>query len=97
MKVRRIVELLYQTYDPEQEIMAVWWGSEGFETKAGAWAKAVEIFDAERYIPSDYKDYLTSIVCDAEAEVEREEDEKFQAELAMDSYLDRVREEQAKL
>jgi hypothetical protein len=93
MKVRRIVELLYQTYDPEQEIMAVWWGSEGFETKAGAWAKAVEIFDAEQYIPSDYKDYLTSIVCDAEAEVEQEEDARLKAELAIDTYLHELAEQ----
>lgn len=96
MKVRRIVELLYQTYDPEQEIMAIWWGSEHYETTKGAWEKAVANFDNEipRYVPRDMHDYLDSLITDAEAEVEREEAEKFQAELAIDSFLDRVREGQ---
>lgn len=97
MKVRRIVELLYQTYDPEQEIMAIWWGSEHYETTKGAWEKAVANFDNEvpRYVPRDMHDYLDSLITDAEAEVEREEEQKLQANLAMDAYLERVREEQA--
>ena len=49
MKVRRVVELLYQTYDPEQEIMALWYGSENFEMKAGVWEKACEFFDQQNY------------------------------------------------
>jgi len=97
MKVRRIVELLYQTYDPEQEVMAIWWGSERFETKAGVWEKAVEIFDNEipQYVPRDMHNYLESIISDAEVAVEKEESEKLHANLAMDSYLEQVREEQA--
>lgn len=97
MKVRRIVELLYQTYDPEQEIMAIWWGSEHYETTKGAWEKAVANFDNEvpRYVPRDMHDYLDSLITDAEAEVEREEEQKLQANLAMDAYLEQVREEQA--
>lgn len=97
MKVRRIVELLYQTYDPEQEIMAIWWGSERYETTKGAWEKAVANFDNEvpQYIPRDMHDYLDSLITDAEAEVEREEEQKLQANLAMDAYLEQVREGQA--
>ena len=94
MKVRRIVELLYQTYDPEQEIMAMWWGSEFYETTAGAWDRAVEIFDRERR-PQEINDYVRDLILDAEALIEQEEAERLHAELAMDSYLERVREEQA--
>lgn len=94
MKVRRVVEMLYQTYDPEQEIMAVWWGSEAFETTAGAWVKAVETFDGE-YTPQDMQDYIKGLVLDAEAELEQEEAERLHAELAMDNFLERVREGEA--
>lgn len=94
MKVRRIVELLYQTYNPEQEIMAVWWGSENFETTKGAWDKAVKTFDGE-YTPKDMQDYIQGLLIDAEAELEQEENERLHAELAIDSYLERVREGEA--
>lgn len=92
MKVRRIVELLYQTYDPEQEIMAVWYGSEGFETKAGVWERACQMFD-EQNTPYEYTDYIRDLVGDAEFEIEQEENQRLHAELAIDSYLERVREE----
>lgn len=95
MKVKDVIQLLSTKYDPEQELMIRWWGSEAFEMEAGAWTKAVRIFDAERYTPSDYKDYICAIITDAEAIVEDEEIEKRHAELAMDSYLERIREEQA--
>jgi hypothetical protein len=88
MKVRRIVELLYQTYDPEQEIMVAWYGSENFETKAGVWEKAVEFFDQQNY-PYELTDHIKALVSDAEAEVELFE------QMQMDAYLERVREEQA--
>jgi hypothetical protein len=87
MKVRRIVELLYQTYDPEQEIMAVWIGSEAFETKAGAWARAVELFDNDKYIHVDFINAVSPLVSDAEAEIDAEEDARLKAELAIDTYL----------
>jgi hypothetical protein len=87
MKVRRVVELLYQTYDPEQEIMAVWWGSESFETKAGAWNIAVKLFDDCQYMPKDMSDFVSDLVVDAEAQIEREEDARLKAELAIDTYL----------
>lgn len=86
MKVRRVVELLYQTYDPEQEIMVQWWGSEAFETKAGVWLKAVELFDAQN-TPNEYADYIRDLVGDAEYEIEMEEDARLKAELAIDTYL----------
>lgn len=92
MKVRRVVELLYQTYDPEQEIMVAWYGSEGFETKAGVWERAVEMFDAQNS-PYQYSDYIRDLVGDAEFEIEQEQETM--NELAMDAYLERVREEQA--
>lgn len=95
MKVSRIVELLYQTYDPDQEIMAIWWGSEGFESKAGAWDKAVKLFDDTYYIPKDMTDFIRDLVTDAEAEVEQEENERLYAELMADQYLERIREEEA--
>jgi hypothetical protein len=95
MKVRRVVEMLYQTYDPEQEIMAVWIGSEGFETKAGVWQRAVELFEKDNYIDNDFIDAVRNLVWDADAEIEQEESEKLHASLAIDSYLERVREEQA--
>lgn len=94
MKVRRLVEMLYQTYDPEQEVMAVWWGSESFETTKGVWELACKMFDGE-YVPKDMQDYIAGIVCDAEAEIEEEENKRYFAELASDQYLERVREEQA--
>lgn len=93
MKVRRIVELLYQTYDPEQEIMAVWWGSECFETKAGAWSRAVEMFDGQN-VPNDYSDYVRDLVGDAEAEIDAEEDARLKAELAIDTYLHDLAEQE---
>jgi len=88
MKVRRVVEMLYQTYDPEQEIMATWWGSENFEMKAGVWERACEMFD-DQNTPNEYADYIRDLVGDAEAELEMFE------QMQMDSYLERVREEQA--
>ncbi len=87
MKVRRIVELLYQTYDPEQEIMAVWVGSESFETKAGAWGRAVELFDGDKYILAEFINAVSPLVSDAEAEIDQEEDARLKAELAIDTYL----------
>ena len=93
MKVRRVVELLYQTYDPEQEIMAVWYGSEGFETKAGAWQRAVEMFD-EKNTPYEYTDYIRDLVGDAEAEIDAEEDARLKAELAIDTYLHDLAEQE---
>jgi hypothetical protein len=87
MKVRRIVELLYQTYDPEQEIMAVWIGSEAFETKAGAWGRAVELFDNDKYIHVEFINAVSPLVSDAEAEIDQEEDARLKAELAIDTYL----------
>ena len=95
MKVRRVVEMLYQTYDPEQEIMAVWWGSEAFETKAGAWERAVQLFDEQQNIPTDMTYFVRDLVTDAEAELEQEEAQRLHAELAMDSFLERVREGEA--
>jgi tellurite resistance protein len=95
MKVRRVVELLYQTYDPEQEIMAVWIGSEAFETKAGVWQRAVELFDNDKYVDVQFVNAVADLVGDADAEIEQEESEKLHANLAMDAYLERVREEQA--
>lgn len=88
MKVRRVIELLYQTYDPEQEIMVAWYGSENFETKAGVWDKACEMFDQQNY-PYELADHIRGLVSDAEAEVELFE------QMAIDAYLERVREEQA--
>lgn len=87
MKVRRVVELLYQTYDPEQEIMAVWIGSEAFETKAGVWQRAVEIFDNDKYVDVQFVNAVADLVGDADAEIEREEDARLKAELAIDTYL----------
>lgn len=88
MKVRRVVEMLYQTYDPEQEIMGIWFGSEGFETKAGVWEKACEFFDQQNY-PYELVDHIKGIISDAEAEIELFE------QMQMDAYLERVREERA--
>lgn len=88
MKVRRLVELLYQSYDPETEVMAIIYGSENFETKAGVWAKACEFFDQQNY-PYELTDHIKGLVSDAEAELELFE------QLQMDSYLERTREEQA--
>jgi len=88
MTVRRVVELLYQTYDPEQEIMALWYGSENFEMKAGVWEKACEFFDQQNY-PYELADHIRGLISDAEAEIELFE------QMAMDAYLERTREEQA--
>ena len=88
MKVRRLVELLYQTYDPDQEVMALWFGSEHFETKAGVWEKACEMFDQQNY-PYELNDHVQGIIQDAQAEVEMFND------LATEHYLERTREEQA--
>ena len=88
MKVRRLVEMLYQTYDPEQEIMATWWGSEHFETKAGVWEKAVDIFDRSEIPTEQLRDYITDIITDAEIELEKEKDLQLKSELAIDSFLD---------
>jgi hypothetical protein len=87
MKVRRLVELLYQTYDPEQEVIALWWGSEHFETKAGVWEKAVDIFDGQNP-PSEFRDYISDIINDAEFALEMEEEQRLKSELAIDSFLD---------
>jgi hypothetical protein len=87
MKVRRLVELLYQTYDPEQEVIALWWGSEHFETKAGVWEKAVDIFDGQNP-PLEFRDYISDIINDAEFALEMEEEQRLKSELAIDSFLD---------
>jgi len=92
MKVRRIVELLYQTYDPEQEIMAIWVGSEAFETKAGAWSRAVELFDEDKYLLAEFINGVSPLVSDAEAEIDQEEDARLKAELAIDTYLHNLAE-----
>jgi hypothetical protein len=81
MKVRRLVEMLYQTYDPEQEIMATWWGSEHFETKAGVWEKAVELFDNSPHILKDMHDFIRDTITDAEIELEKEEDLRLKSEV----------------
>lgn len=88
MKVRRVVELLYQTYEPEQEIMVAWYGSESFETKEGVWDKAVEYFDQQNY-PYELTDHVRSLISDADAEIE------LFKQLQMDAYLEQVREERA--
>lgn len=86
MKVSRVIELLQQQYSGDTEIMITWWGSECFETKAGVWERAVEIFDAQN-VPNDYADYISDIVGDAEAEHDLRQDQM------VDAYLERVREE----
>lgn len=88
MKVRRVVEMLYQTYDPDQEIMALWFGSEHFETKAGVWDMACRMFDEQNY-PYELNDHVQGIIQDAQAEVEMFE------QLAIDHYLERTREDEA--
>lgn len=93
MRVGRVIELLQQQYNPDTEIMITWWGSECFETTAGVWDKAVEIFDAQN-TPNDYADYIKDIVGDAEFQVEIEEEQRLKAELAIDTYLhDRAEKE----
>ena len=89
MKVSRAIELL-QRHDKDEDIMIAWWGSECFETTAGVWERAVEIFDSQN-TPNDYADYISDIVSDAEAEHDLRQNQM------IDSYLDRVAEEKAGL
>lgn len=86
MKVQRVIEILQSNYSPDTELMITWWGSEAFETKAGVWEKAVEIFDLQTS-PNESEDYIKDIVGDAEYELEVEEEKRLKAELAIDTYL----------
>ena len=88
MKVSRVIELLQHSYTPDTELMITWWGSECFETKAGVWERAVEIFDSQN-TPNDYAQYIFDVIGDAEAEHD------LRQEAMVDSYLERVAEERA--
>ncbi len=83
MKVREVIRLLQAHQSPEDDVMVVWFGSSAKETKAHIWQKACEIWDEDD--KELIADFMRDCIVDAEIFYEKRDE----AELAIDSYLDR--------
>lgn len=45
MKAKDLIQIFTNDYNPDDELMVLWWDSSYAETIAGTWARAAKVFD----------------------------------------------------
>jgi hypothetical protein len=72
MKAKDLVQIFTNDYNPDDEIMALWWDSSYSERPAGTWAKAVKIFDEGGISEYDINEQIRDLLNECEGELANE-------------------------
>lgn len=66
MKAKDLVTIFTNDYNPDDEIMALWWDSSYSERPAGTWDKAVKIFDDGGVSYYDINEQISDLLTECE-------------------------------
>lgn len=66
MKAKELAAIFTNDFNPDDEIMALWWDSSYSERPAGTWARAVKIFDDGGVSYYDINEQITELLTECE-------------------------------
>lgn len=72
MKAKDLVQIFTNDYNPDDEIMALWWDSSYSERPVGTWARAVKIFDDGAISTYDIRQNIDDLLTECEGELSNE-------------------------
>ena len=72
MKVKDLIQMFTNDYNPDDELMVLWWDSSYSERPAGTWARAVKIFDDGGVSYYDINEQITELLSECERELTNE-------------------------
>lgn len=66
MKAKDLVAIFTNDFNPDDEIMALWWDSSYSERPAGTWDRAVKIFDDGGVSYYDINEQISDLLTECE-------------------------------
>ena len=72
MKAKDIIQIFTNDYNPDDEIMILWWDKSYSERYAGTWDKAVKVFDNGGISYYEVNEQISDLLTESEGELVNE-------------------------